>query len=126
MLAAIAASLNDAIVAKDLTGTIVYWNQGAETLFGFTAEEMIGDPVTRIVPPDRIDEEISILERIRCGERLTHFETQRLTRDGRTIPVSVTISPIRDVEGESSAPRKSPAISARRIASAASCDGARR
>jgi two-component system sensor kinase FixL len=99
LLAAIAASSNDAIVAKDLTGTVVYWNEGAQQLFGFTAQEMIGAPITRIVPPDRIDEETSILDRIRRGERLTHFETERLTRDGHTIPVSVTISPIRDAEG---------------------------
>jgi two-component system sensor kinase FixL len=99
LLAAIAASSNDAIAAKDLNGTVVYWNEGAERLFGFTPQEMIGAPITRIVPPDRLEEEASILARIRRGERLMHFETERLTRDGRTIPVSVTISPIRDEGG---------------------------
>jgi two-component system sensor kinase FixL len=99
LLAAMAASSNDAIVGKDLGGTVIFWNDMAEQLFGFTAAEMIGAPILRIVPPDRTAEEASILERLRRGERVSHFETERLTRDGRTIPVSVTISPIRDDAG---------------------------
>jgi two-component system sensor kinase FixL len=99
LLAAIAASSNDAIVGKDLNGTVVFWNDEAERLFGFSADEMIGAPITRIIPSDRMDEETEILARIRRGERLSHFETVRLSKDGRAVPVSVTISPIRDDEG---------------------------
>ena len=99
LLAAIAASSNDAIVGKDLNGTVTFWNEAAELLFGYTAAEMIGTSILRIVPPTRTQEEADILVKVRRGERLTHFETERQTRDGRVIPVSVTISPIRDNAG---------------------------
>jgi PAS domain S-box-containing protein len=99
LLAAIAASSNDVIIGKDLNGTVVFWNDAAERLFGFSADEMIGAPIMQIIPSDRTDEEALILDRIRRGERLSHFETVRLTKDGRAIPVSVTISPIRDADG---------------------------
>lgn len=99
LLTAIAASSNDAIVGKDLNGRVTYWNEAAERLFGFTAAEIIGQPIMLVIPPALADEEVSILERVRSGERLTHFETMRLTRSGEVIPVSLTISPILDATG---------------------------
>jgi two-component system sensor kinase FixL len=99
LLAAITASSNDAIVGKDLSGIVTYWNDAAESLFGFTAAEMIGQSITKVIPPSRIHEESAILERVGRGERLKHFETDRLTKDGAVIPVSLTISPIRDALG---------------------------
>jgi len=86
-------------VSKDLQGIVQSWNAGAERMFGYTAEEMIGRSVTVLFPPDRPDEEAGILARLRRGERVDHFETVRRTRDGRLIDVSVTISPIRDASG---------------------------
>lgn len=76
-LAAIVESSEDAIVSKDLSGIIVHWNKGAEKIFGYTAEEAIGHPITLIVPPDRLDEEGDILASLRRGERINHFETIR-------------------------------------------------
>jgi two-component system, LuxR family, sensor kinase FixL len=99
LLAAIANSSNDAIIGKDLHGIVLYWNAAAERLFGLPAEAMIGQPVTRIIPPGRIEEEMSILRRVGEGVRLEHFETERLGAEGRIIPVSLTISPIRDAAG---------------------------
>ena len=81
LLAAIAASSNDAIVGKDLTGIVTYWNPAAERLFGFAAAEMIGQSITKVIPPPRIHEESLILERVGNGERLTHFETERLKQE---------------------------------------------
>jgi two-component system, LuxR family, sensor kinase FixL len=100
LLAAITASSNDAIIGKDLNSFITYWNEAAERLFGFTATEIIGRSIMQVIPPERADEETSILQQIRSGKRLTHFETERLTRSGEVIPVSLTISPIRDAAGE--------------------------
>jgi two-component system sensor kinase FixL len=99
LLAAITASSNDAIVAKDLVGTVTYWNDAATRLFGYTPDEIIGRSITLVIPPERIGEEQSILERVGRGERLTHFETRRVTKDGRAIAVSLTISPIHDTDG---------------------------
>ncbi len=99
LLAAIVASSNDAIVGRNLDGIVTAWNAAAERLFGFTEAEMIGRPITGIIPCGRRAEEAIILQRVRTGESLTHFETERLTRDGRIIPVSLTISPIRDAAG---------------------------
>ena len=99
-LAAIAESSDDAIVGKDLSGVVTSWNEGAEAMFGYAADEMIGWPIIRIIPPDRIDEEASIIDRARRGERLVHFETERKCKDGRVIPVTLTISPIYDDQGE--------------------------
>ncbi|MCB8877378.1 PAS domain-containing sensor histidine kinase [Acidisoma silvae] len=93
-LAAIATSSNDAIVGKDRTGKVTYWNAAAERLFGYPASEIIGQSIRRIIPPHRIVEEMSILDRVGQGEHLAHFETERITKDGRTIPVSLTLSPI--------------------------------
>jgi PAS domain S-box-containing protein len=98
-LAAIVASSDDAIIGKDLKSTITSWNFGAERIFGYTADEMIGTSIMQLIPPDRQSEEIEILSRIRRGERLDHFETVRLAKDGHQLAVSITVSPIKDSNG---------------------------
>jgi PAS domain S-box-containing protein len=98
-LAAIVESSEDAISSKALDGTILSWNAGAERLFGYSTEEAVGRPITLIIPPERLDEEGDILARLRAGERVEQFETVRVTREGRRIDVSLTISPIRDAAG---------------------------
>ena len=98
-LAAIVESSDDAIVGKDLDGIVTSWNRGAERIFGYTAEEMIGRPIAMLFPPDRRGEEDEILARLRRGERVEHFETVRQTKDGQAIDVSLTISPVRDSSG---------------------------
>src|SRR5688572_12577376 len=98
-LAAIVESSDDAIVSKSLEGIVTSWNRGAERIFGWTAAEVIGKPITIIIPPERLQEEPQILARLRAGERVDHFETVRMTKDGRRIDISVTISPIRDDSG---------------------------
>jgi PAS domain S-box-containing protein len=95
----IVLSSDDAIVAKDLNGVVRSWNGGAERVFGYTAEEMIGQPILKLLPEDRLEEEAHILSRIRRGERVDHFETIRRRKDGTLIDVSVTISPIRGPSG---------------------------
>jgi PAS domain S-box-containing protein len=97
---AIVESSDDAIVSKDLDGVILSWNDGAERLFGFTAEEAVGKPVTIIIPLDRLDEEPAILEKIHRGERIHHFETVRQRKDGGLVEISLTISPIRNARGK--------------------------
>ncbi len=99
-LAAIVESSDDAIISKTLAGRIVTWNAAAERLFGYCAQEMIGKPITTIIPQERLAEEREILERIRHGERVEHFETVRLTRDGQQVELSLTISPVRAATGE--------------------------
>jgi PAS domain S-box-containing protein len=98
-LAAIVESSDDAIVSKTLQGIIQTWNSGAQRIFGWTPDEVIGKPINIIIPPDRQGEEPQILARIQRGERVDHFETVRITKDGRLIDVSVTISPVRNGEG---------------------------
>jgi PAS domain S-box-containing protein len=98
-LAAIVESSDDAIIGKDLNGIIMTWNRGAERIFGYTAPEVIGKPVTILIPPDRQDEEPAILERIRAGEGIDHIETVRRRKDGTLLDVSLTISPIIDNQG---------------------------
>jgi PAS domain S-box-containing protein len=98
-LAAIIESSDDAIVSKDLNGVIMSWNSAAERMFGWTAEEAIGKPITIIIPRDRIDEEDYVLSRIRQGLIVDHFETLRQRKDGTTIDISVTISPIHSPDG---------------------------
>lgn len=98
-LAAIVESSEDAIVSKTLDGTITSWNHGAENLFGYTAAEAIGQPITMIIPQERLGEEPVILERIGRGERVEHFETVRVAKDGRRLDISLTISPIHDSTG---------------------------
>jgi PAS domain S-box-containing protein len=95
-LAAIVESSEDAIISKDLDGIVISWNQAAEQLFGYTAEEMVGKSITILIPPDRLDEEPVILERIRRGERIEHYETVRQRKDGSLLDISLTVSPIRD------------------------------
>ncbi len=99
-LAAIVQSSDDAIVSKDLNGIVQSWNRGAERLFGYLAEEIIGKPILMILPKGREDEETQILRRIRAGERIDHFETIRVRKDGKPVEVSVTISPIKDWSGK--------------------------
>ena len=98
-LANIVESTDDAIISKDLTGRIVSWNPGAERLFGYSAEEMIGKPITTIIPDHLQDEEPQILDRVRAGARIEHFETIRRCKDGRLVDVSLTVSPMRDERG---------------------------
>lgn len=98
-LAAIVESSDDAIVSKSLDGIILSWNRGAERIFGFTADEAIGSPITMVIPQELHLEEKEILSRLRRGERVDHYETIRLTRDGRPINISLTVSPVRDHTG---------------------------
>jgi PAS domain S-box-containing protein len=98
-LAAIVESSQDAIFRKTLDGVIESWNAGAESMYGYRPEEIIGHPVSTLAPPDRKDEITRILERIAGGERVEHFSTKRVTKDGRTIDVSLSISPVRDDTG---------------------------
>jgi PAS domain S-box-containing protein len=99
-LVAIVESSDDAIVSKDLNGVIKSWNYGAERLFGYTAEEAIGRPITMLIPADRLDEEPSILMRIRRGERVDHFETVRRRKNGSLVDISLTVSPVRGAHGK--------------------------
>jgi PAS domain S-box-containing protein len=98
-LAAIVESSDDAIVSKTLDGVITSWNRGAEQLFGYTPFEAIGQPIFLIIPDDRVAEEEDVLARLRRGEKIDHFETVRRAKDGRRIPISLTVSPIRDSTG---------------------------
>jgi PAS domain S-box-containing protein len=98
-LAAIVEWSQDAIVSKTLGGVIRTWNAGAERLFGYTAEEAVGQPITIIIPPDRLDEEDAILSRVASGDPVEHYETIRVAKDGRRRHISLTVSPIRDPEG---------------------------
>jgi len=99
LLASIVDSSDDAIVSKTLEGVITSWNPGAERLFGYTAKEAIGQHISMIIPIDRRDEETNILARLSQGERIDHFETIRLRKDGKAIDISVTISPLKDAAG---------------------------
>src|SRR4029079_5836379 len=96
---AIVTSSDDAIISKDLNGIVQSWNESAERMFGYTAAEMIGQSITVLFPPDRLDEEPKILEQLRRGPRVDHFETIRTRKDGRQLDVSVTISPVKDPTG---------------------------
>ncbi|MES2692942.1 MAG: PAS domain S-box protein [Verrucomicrobiota bacterium] len=99
-LAAIVESSEDAIVSKDLTGIITSWNAGAERIFGYPAAEIVGKSITLLIPQDRISEELSIITRIRKGERVEHFETMRRRKDGSLIPLSISVSPVRGADGK--------------------------
>ncbi len=99
-LAAIVESSHDAIVSKDLNGIVTSWNQGAQRIFGFTAEEMIGQPITKIIPRDLQDQETQILSTIARGERIDLFETVRMHKSGELVEVSLTVSPVRDNSGK--------------------------
>ena len=99
LLAAIVDTSDDAIVSKTLEGVILSWNAGAERLFGYSAAEAVGQSINLIVPLHLRDEEVRILERLRCGERINHFETTRVRKDGELVDISVTVSPVRDSSG---------------------------
>jgi PAS domain S-box-containing protein len=99
-LAAIVESSDDAIISKNLDGIIRSWNSGATRIFGYTAQEAIGQPVTILIPPDHVDEEPAILERLRRGERIEHYETIRRRKDGALLDISLTVSPIFDEHGK--------------------------
>ena len=96
----IVESSDDAIISKSLDSVVTSWNAGAQAMFGYSAEEMLGRPITVLLPPDRLNEEELILQRLRAGEKVDHFETLRIRKDGRAVHVSVTISPIHDADGK--------------------------
>src|SRR5690606_9656575 len=98
-MAAIVESSDDAIISKTLDGVIRTWNRGAQRVFGYSADEVIGQPITILMPPDRQNEEVEILERIRRGERIDHYETVRVRKDGTLLNISLTISPVKDADG---------------------------
>ncbi len=99
-LGAIVESSSDAIIGKTLDGIVTSWNRGAEHIFGYTAEEIVGKPITLLIPPDHLDEEPRLVERLRHGERIEHFETVRRRKDGRDIDVSLNLSPIKNATGK--------------------------
>jgi PAS domain S-box-containing protein len=99
-LAAIVESSDDAIMSKSLEGTILSWNKGAERIFGYTAEEAVGKSIYLLIPRDRWDEEPRILDKLKRGERIDHYETVRLTKDQRAVDVSLSISPVKDSQGK--------------------------
>lgn len=99
LLSAIVDSSDDAIISKNLNGIITSWNKGAERLFGYTAGEVVGKPITILIPPDRLQEEPNILDRLKRGERVDHFETIRVRKDGSKLNISLTISPVKDSWG---------------------------
>jgi two-component system, NtrC family, sensor kinase len=98
-LVSIIRNSQDAIIGKTLDGIVTSWNLGAERLFGYRAEEMIGQPVTKLSPEERLEEEADILAHIRRGERIEHYETVRRCKDGRLVDVSLSVSPLRDDAG---------------------------
>jgi PAS domain S-box-containing protein len=97
---AIVESSDDVILSKTLEGIITSWNKGAERIYGYSAEEAVGHPVSMLVPPERPNEIPEILQKIQRGEKVDHFETVRMTKDGRRLDISLTVSPIRNSEGE--------------------------
>jgi PAS domain S-box-containing protein len=99
-LAAVIESADDAIISKTLDGIITSWNEGARRIFGYEADEVIGKSVTILIPEGHLDEEPAILARLRAGQRIEHYETVRVRKDGRMIDISLTVSPIRGPEGK--------------------------
>ena len=99
LLAAIVESSDDGIISIDLSGVVGSWNTGAAKLYGYAAAEVVGQSITVLIPPDRADEELRILDRIRRGERVEHYETVRRRKDGGLVDVSLTISPVKNPEG---------------------------
>src|ERR671938_955748 len=118
-LSAIIESADDAFISKTLEGIITSWNKGAERIFGYTAEEVIGKSVTILIPADHPDEEPAILERLRAGERIEHYETVRVRKDGTPVDISLTVSPIKSLDGRTiGASKIARDISARKVAEA--------
>ncbi|HSW82651.1 MAG TPA: PAS domain S-box protein, partial [Usitatibacter sp.] len=99
-MAAVVDSADDAIISKTLDGVVKSWNSGAQRIFGYEPDEMIGRPITVIIPPELHHEEARILSRIRAGERVEHYVTTRVAKDGTRKKVSLTVSPVRNREGE--------------------------
>src|SRR3546814_3412713 len=99
-LAAIVAFSDDAIISKTLQGRITSWNAGAVRIFGYEADEIVGQPITRIIPPELRGEEEEILAKLQRGERIDHFDTVRIAKDGRRVDISLTVSPLRDRTGK--------------------------
>lgn len=99
LLAAIVQSSNDAIIGKSLNSIILTWNEGAQKLFGYTADEVVGESIHILIPPERLYEEASIIEKLKSGQRVDHYETQRLRKDGSLADLSITVSPIKDESG---------------------------
>jgi PAS domain S-box-containing protein len=128
-LAAMVESSDDAIIGKDLDGIIATVNQGAQRLFGYEAEEMVGKPVTMLIPADRQHEEPEILARIQRGERVDHYDTIRRRKDGTLVNISITVSPVRDDErrivGASKIAATSQSVSCPRLAFATASGGSR-
>ena len=100
MLAAIIDSSDDAIVSKNLNGIITSWNKGAENIFGFSEQEAIGEHISLIIPQERLSEEEMIINKLKRGEKIDHFETIRRTRSGKLLDISLSISPIRNDSGQ--------------------------
>src|SRR5215216_906889 len=98
-LSALIESADDAIISKTLEGIITSWNAGAQRIFGYTADEVIGKPVTILIPEGHLDEEPAILARLRAGDRIDHYETVRVRKDGRHLDISLTVSPIKGPHG---------------------------
>ena len=98
-LAAIVETAEDAILSKDLDGTILTWNASAERIYGYPAAEAIGSPISMLLPADRPGEVTQIIDRLRAGEHVEHFETKRMRKDGGVIDVSLTVSPLLDAHG---------------------------
>lgn len=99
-LSALIESADDAIISKTLDGIVTSWNKGAERIFGYTADEVVGKPITIIIPPDHLDEEPAILAQLRSGHRIEHYETVRMRKDGRRVDISLTVSPIKGPGGQ--------------------------
>ena len=97
---AIVESSDDAILTKDLNATITSWNPAAERLYGHRTAEAVGQPISIVIPTDRRGEEREMLDRVLAGDRVEHYETERVTKDGRRVFVSITMSPLRDDDGE--------------------------
>ncbi len=100
LLASIVDSSDDAVIGKTLDGVITSWNRAAELIYGYSADEVIGKPISMLIHPERPTEMDEILEKIRAGGRVEHYETVRVRKDGRTISISLTVSPIRDSTGQ--------------------------
>src|SRR6266446_5314541 len=99
LMAAIVDSSDDAIISKSLDGVLTSWNKGAERIFGYSAEEAVGQNITLIIPLDRRDEEATIIEPLRRGERIDHFETVRVSKNGKRVDISLSVSPVKDAGG---------------------------